>query len=361
MENDFYAVIMAGGGGTRLWPLSTKDHPKQMLKFAKDETMFQMTVSRLTEKIPFENILVVTTEDQAAKLKQQCNNIPEENYLIEPLPRGTASVIGLAAIHLEKRMPGSIMAVIPSDHFVLNEKQFLALLENGYQAAKDQHLVTLGVKPSFPSTGMGYIEQGEKIPVGYDLYHVGQFREKPDKETAEYFVQSGKFWWNAGIFVWSSRRILNEIAMFLPDLSKKLDIINATIDRPDYTDTMEKTWRLIEPATIDYGVLEKTTDVVFLPTYDLGWNDIGSWESLFDVIPPDENGNIIINCKFHSIDSDGVLACSENKEKMIVSIGVKNMIIIETEKAVLVCPRSETQRVREIVDFLKKNNLTAYL
>jgi len=149
--------------------------------------------------------------------------------------------------------------------------------------------------------------------------------------------------------------------MFLPDLSKKLDIINATIDRPDYTDTMEKTWRLIEPATIDYGVLEKTTDVVFLPTYDLGWNDIGSWESLFDVIPPDENGNVIINCKFHSIDSDGVLACSENKEKMIVSIGVKNMIIIETEKAVLVCPRSETQRVREIVDFLKKNNLTAYL
>lgn len=361
MNRNFYAVIMAGGGGTRLWPLSTRDHPKQMLKFAEDQTMFQMTVSRLLGLIPYENILVVTTAEQAEKLKKQCVEIPDENYLIEPMPRGTASVIGLAAIHLQHRAPDSVMAVLPSDHFILNDSYFRDLLQNGYQAAQDGHLVTMGIQPEFPSTGMGYLEQGEKIDADYELHEVRRFREKPGKETAIEYVNSGRFWWNSGMFLWKSQRILDEIAKFLPDLTEKLTQIAGSIGLESYKATMDNVWNTITPATIDYSILEKTTDVVFLPTHELGWSDIGSWESVFDVIAPDENGNIIMNCKYHPIDSSGTLVCSGDKEKMIVTIGLKDMVIIETEKAVLVCPRSETQRVREIVDSLKKDGLLAYL
>ncbi len=361
MKQDFYAVIMAGGGGTRLWPLSTREHPKQMLKINGDQTMFQLTVSRLLDLIPYENILVVTTADQAEKLKLQCRQIPDENYLLEPLPRGTASVIGLAAIHLLHRSPDSVMVVLPSDHFIKNDEYFRSLLQNGYQTAQDGHLTTLGIHPESPSTGMGYIEQGAKLAADYELYEVTRFREKPDKETAAAYVASGKFWWNSGMFIWRSDRIMEEIAEFLPDLSEKIAVIERTIGQPDYQKIIDEVWETIVPATVDYGILEKASDVVFLPTHDLGWNDIGSWESVLDVIPSDENGNFVMNCRYHPIESGGTLVCSENSEKLIVTIGVQDMVVIETENAVLVCPRSEAQRVREVVDALKKKGLTAYL
>ncbi|MHC1770224.1 MAG: mannose-1-phosphate guanylyltransferase [Flexilinea sp.] len=360
---DFFAVIMAGGGGTRLWPWSRKEKPKQMLKVTGDKTMFQMTLDRLKGLIDPSNILVVTTEEQAAKLMELSDDLPAENYLIEPIPRGTASVIGLAAIHLQNRSKNSIMAVLTADHFIKNVPDFQQLLKFGYQAAEADHLVTLGIKPFFASTGMGYIEQGRQIPAGFDhpLFEAVRFTEKPDQPAADEFIRSGIYVWNSGMFIWKSNRIIEEISRHIPDLSGKLDQISSAMKSGSYDAAMRDIWPTIQPVTIDYGIMEKADDVVVLPAYSLGWSDIGSWDSIYDVLPPDENGNITINCKSHQINSSGTLTCSDDPEKMIIIVGMKDTVVVETDRAVLVCPRNETQKVRDIVAYLKNNNLEEYL
>lgn len=362
-KNEFFAVIMAGGGGTRLWPWSRREKPKQMLKISGEKTMFELTLDRLEGIIDAEHILVVTTSEQAEKLKELSNAIPEENFLIEPIPRGTASVIGLAAIHLEKRITNSVMAVLTADHFIQNVPYFQQLLRFGFDAAEEDHLVTLGIKPTFPSTGMGYIEQGNKIPVNFphDLFEVKRFTEKPDQKTAEYFIESGKYAWNSGMFLWKTGRVLEEISLHIPDLYKKLSQISQAMDSGTYETAMKEVWPTIQPVTIDYGIMEKAKRVVVLPAFSLGWSDIGSWDSIYDVLPQDSNRNITINCKSHYINSEGTLTCSDNSKKLIVAVGMKDVVIVETDHAVLVCPKEKTQTVRDIVAYLKENHLDSYL
>ncbi len=359
----FFAVIMAGGGGTRLWPWSRREKPKQMLNISGDRSMFQMTLDRLKGLIDPANILVVTTAEQAAKLIELSDEVPPDNYLIEPAPRGTASVIGLAAVHLKHRAKDSVMAVLTADHFIKNVPDFQQLLTFGRDAAEAGHLVTLGIKPFFASTGMGYIEQGKPVPADFDhpLYEVARFTEKPDQATADEFLGSGNFVWNSGMFIWKTERILDEIALHIPALSEKLGRIDVAMESGLYDRVMRELWPTIQPVTIDYGIMEKAKDVVVLPAYSLGWSDVGSWDSIYDVIPPDENGNITIHCKSIHINSSGTLSCSDSPRKLIVTVGMKDVVVVETEKAVLVCPRSETQKVRDIVAYLKDNNLEAYL
>ncbi len=361
MKDHYYAVIMAGGGGTRLWPLSTREHPKQMLKIAGERTMFQRTVDRLAGLISPSHILVVSTAEQAEQLQAQSEQIPVENYLIEPMPKGTASVVGFAASWLQHIDPDAVMVVLPADHFIENTALFQTLLTNAYHTAQENHLVTMGIHPLFPSTGMGYLEQGKRIEKSFHLFEVEKFHEKPNKETAEAYLKTGKFWWNSGMFIWRCNRILEEISLWLPDLSEKLDIINGVFGKKDFDSVMPEVWKTIEPATVDYGILEKAADVVFLPAENLQWNDIGSWESIFDVIPADENRNISMNCQMLAVDSEGSLACSDSLGKLIVLVGMKDMVVVETDQAVMVCPRAETQRVREIVELLKKKNMNSYL
>lgn len=362
-KNEFFAVIMAGGGGTRLWPWSRKEKPKQMLKIFGEKTMFELTLDRLEGLIDADHILVVTTNEQAEKLKELSDKIPLENYLIEPIPRGTASVIGLAAIHLEKRTKNSVMAVLTADHIIQNVPYFQQLLHFGFYAAEDDYLVTLGIKPTFPSTGMGYIEQGNKIPANFphDLFEVKRFTEKPDQKTADCFYESGKYAWNSGMFLWKTSRVLEEISLHIPDLFGKLTRISQAMDSGTYETAMKEVWSTIQPVTIDYGIMEKAKRVVVLPANSLGWSDIGSWDSIYDVLPQDSNGNITINCRSHYIDSEGTLTCSDNSEKMIVAVGLKNVVIVETDHAVLVCPKEKTQTVRDIVAFIKENHLDNYL
>ncbi len=360
---NFFAVIMAGGGGTRLWPWSRKEKPKQMLNVSGDSSMFQMTLDRLKGLVPATNIVVVTTAEQAAKLMVLSDEVPAENYLIEPLPRGTASVIGLAALHLKNRAPDSVMAVLTADHFIKNVPDFQRLLSFGHQAAEAGHLVTLGIQPSFASTGMGYIEQGAPVSADFDhpLFRVARFTEKPDQVTADAFLRSGNFVWNSGMFLWKTDRVLEEISRYIPALSQKLDQIGAAMNDGTYDQAMRDIWPTIQPVTIDYGIMEKAQDVVVLPAPALGWSDIGSWDSIYDVIEPDENGNITIQCKAVHINSNGTLVCSDHPEKLVVTVGMKDIVVVETEKAVLVCPRNETQKVRDIVAYLKDNNLEEYL
>ena len=362
-QDRYYAIIMAGGGGTRLWPWSRKGQTKQMLRIVGDRSMFQSTIDRLRDLIPGDNMLVITTAEQAEKLENQAEEIVRENYILEPMPKGTASVVGMAAIQLLARNQNAVMAILTADHYIRDVEYFRSLLESAFLEAEKGHLVTLGIEPTFPSTGMGDIEQGELIETagGNPVHRVSRFCEKPDHDTAVKFLASGNYSWNSGMFIWRTDRILAEIEKDLPDLYAKLMKIYPTIGTPAYDECVAEVWPTIRAQTIDYGVMEKADDVVVLPARGLGWNDIGSWESIYDVLDEDENGNIHINCRTYHLDSSGVLSCSENKDKMIITVGMKDVVIVETDKAVMVCPKQDTQRVKEIVQYLKDNGLELYL
>lgn len=363
MIEHYYAVIMAGGGGTRLWPLSRQHLPKQMLRLVGDRTLFQVAVDRLETVFPPERILVVTVADQAKELMKQVPLIPAENYLIEPMPRGTASVVGFAATVLHKRDPQAVMAVLTADHFIENVNLFRQLFRAAYELAQQDYLVTLGIHPTFPSTGYGYIQRGEKLSDGSEIsaFHVLKFKEKPGEDAAREFLASGDHDWNSGMFFWKTKRILAEFSELMPELSDTLGQIQLAWGTEFQDRTIENLWQSIRPNTIDYGIMEKARQVVVIPAIGLGWNDVGSWESLFEVLEADENGNIILNANFHGWDTINSLICSEQNHRLITTIGVQNLIIVDTGNALLVCQREQAQQVRQVVEWLKKTNQNQYV
>jgi len=262
-----YAVIMAGGGGTRLWPVSRKERPKQLLPLLGRETLFQSTVARLEKLFPPERILVVTVAAQAREMREQVPSIPEENYLIEPAPRGTASVVALAAAVLKKRDPQAIMAVQTSDHFIRNVDLFHYLISTAFEVAEKGYLVTLGITPTFPSTGYGYIQQGEALggDYKYPVYEVKRFKEKPDEAAAQQFLRSGDHSWNSGMFVWKTDAILAEIRRQMPELFSVITQISNAWNTYSWEETLQLLWSGIKSQTIDYGIMEKAERVAVLP------------------------------------------------------------------------------------------------
>jgi mannose-1-phosphate guanylyltransferase len=362
-DNNYYAVIMAGGGGTRLWPLSRRKRPKQLLKLIDDTSMFAMAVNRLKAILPVERILVVTVADQAAQLQKDVPGIPKENYLIEPMPRGTASVVGLAAIHLQKIAPHATMAVLTADHYIRNIPLFHELLEAAWKTAQDDWLVTLGIHPTFPSTGYGYIQHGETLKKYQTLtiHRVLKFKEKPDLATAKVMLLSDDHNWNSGMFIWKVSSILAEFERQMPELYQGLKRIAATLGTPAEGKMIEDTWQGLKSVTIDYGIMEKAESVAVIPATDLGWDDIGSWESLFEVLPCDENGNISIGCEPITLESEHSLVLSENPGHQIVTIGMQDTIIIDTGDALLVCNRHDAQKVKDVVQKLGKFENGKYL
>jgi mannose-1-phosphate guanylyltransferase len=363
MNENFYAVIMAGGGGTRLWPLSRKATPKQMLKLFGDRTLFQVAIHRLEGVFDPDHILVVTVADQADQLKQQWPEIPDENYLIEPMPRGTASVVGMAAVALAQRDPRASMAILTADHFIQDEAKFRDLLLAGYDLAQEGYLVTLGITPTYPATGYGYIQHGEELGEyrGSRAYRVVTFKEKPDEAHAKLMLQSGDHDWNSGMFIWRVDRILDEFRWHMPDLAKKLDEIAQTWGSDSRSETVERVWPGIKSETIDYGIMEKAGQVAVLPAKGLGWNDVGSWDSLFDVLPGDENGNIVLGADHIMIDTSRSLVCDSGSGRLIVTIGVEDLVVIDTGDALLVCRKDAAQQVKTVVNQLKATNRQEYL
>jgi mannose-1-phosphate guanylyltransferase len=359
LENKFenyYAVIMAGGGGTRLWPLSRSRRPKQMLRLIDENSLFRIAVNRLDGIFPPQRIYVVTVREQAEILQLQSPEIPAENFIIEPMPRGTASVVGLAGVALQHQDPQAVMAILTADHYIGNIPRFHQLLLAAHEVALEGHLVTLGIEPTYPATGYGYIHSGETIGSYRELevHRVIRFKEKPEEAQAIEMLESGDHAWNSGMFVWQVKDIMREFEHQMPELSTGLVEISGAWGTSKQSRVLSEVWSELKPETIDFGIMEHASGVAVIPASGLRWSDVGSWDSLFEMLPADENGNIIMSGEHFGLDTRNSLVYGEaGQGRLIVTLGVKDMVVVDTEDVLLVCSIEEAQRIREVVKQLQ--------
>ena len=355
----YYAVIMSGGSGTRLWPLSRQTYPKQALKLVGDRTMFQYAVERIAPIFPPERILVVTRTEHALILKDQVAEIPDENFILEPEGRGTAPAIGLAAIHLHQRDQDAILAVLTADHFITDTESFCQVLTAAERVAADGSLVILGIQSSAPSAGFGYIKQGSALGEknGFTYYAVQRFTEKPGPETAQQMFNSGEYSWNSGMFIWQVERILEEFDRQMPNFYAQLAEVEQVLGTADYESVLNRVWPRVAKQTIDYGVMEGARQVLVLPV-NIGWTDIGSWGSLFELLPPDEYQNVAVG-QHIGINTRRSLVLAN--KRLVATLGVEDLIIVDTDDALLVCSRDYEQDVKAIVDQLKIERKTNFV
>jgi len=347
------ALIMAGGVGTRFWPLSTKSKPKQFLNILGKRSMIQQTVDRILPLIEYKDIYVVTNCEQTELVKEHLPKIPEENIIAEPYGRNTAACIGFGAILLsDKYTAGETMLVLPADHYIGKPDKFLEIVSFAAKFAREsENLITFGIQPSFPATGYGYIESGEKISIQkFPIFQVKRFKEKPDFETAKAFLHSGNFSWNSGMFLWTFGSILEAFKKYMPDLYHQLVKIR-TLWGQNKKSEIKKIYQSLQSIPIDIGVMEKADNAAVVPV-DIDWNDIGSWKAVYDMMPKDEkrnyfSGNII------SLNSKDSYVLSENEKKVIALAGVENLIVVDTKDALLICKKENAQDVKKIVEILR--------
>lgn len=346
-----YAVIMAGGAGTRLWPISRERLPKPALRLYSDESMFQIAVKRLMPLFTPQQVIVVAGAGHTAVLSEQVPEIPPENFIVEPEGRGTASAIALTAVHLAARDPEATMAVLTADHFIGNEVVFREAVAAALTAAEDDCLVTLGITPEFPSTEYGYIQQGQVLReiAGHKVLEALRFVEKPDLERAKEMLQSGDYSWNSGMFIWKVSVILDEFSRQMPELFDQITCIGRAVNTHAYAVTLGEIWPKIRKQTIDYGIMEGARKVVVIPVA-MQWTDVGNWNSLKALLPEDARGNTIRGDAF-LLDCDGSLIVGA--QKLIAGVGLEDLIVVDTPDALLVCRKDRVQDVRKIADTLK--------
>jgi mannose-1-phosphate guanylyltransferase len=350
MTSNKYAVLMAGGVGSRFWPVSTPDFPKQFHDMlGTGETLLQRTFRRLEKLLPAEHILILTNERYSALVQEQLPEVPKHNILLEPAMRNTAPCILYAALKIRKRNPDALMIVAPSDHWIENEEAFVQNVNTCFEfAAQHQALLTLGIQPTFPNTGYGYIEFDQED--SNVLKKVKQFREKPNYETAQQFLKSGNFLWNGGIFMWSVSTILNAFQTFQHEMTVLFN------QGADFWDTdreqafIDEHYAQAENISIDYAILEKSSSVYVLPaTFD--WNDLGTWGSLYDKLEKDESNNAIVNAKVYAEESSGNIIRTENG-KTVVLKGINNYIVVDQENTLMIIPKAEEQNIKKISESL---------
>lgn len=350
-----HAVVMAGGSGTRFWPKSRRNRPKQLLRLYGDATMLQQTVDRIAPMVPAERTWIVTGADQAEAVRAQLPRLPAGNVVAEPCPRDTAACIGLAALIVSKGDPDGTMIVMPADHVIRPPEKFLATVRVAASVIEDDPtaFVTFGIKPTRPETGYGYIERGESLGTraGIALHRVAQFREKPDRDTAERFLAEGRFVWNSGIFVWRARAILDALATHRPALAAGLGRVGRALGTPAEAGTVAREYPELERVPIDKAVMEKATNVRVLEVaYD--WNDVGDWRALTALVAPDGRGNTTQGDVF-AVDTRNSILVSDDGG-LIATLGVEDLVIVQSGGATLVARKDQLDRLKSLVEGLDK-------
>jgi mannose-1-phosphate guanylyltransferase len=350
-------LIMAGGAGTRFWPKSRERRPKQLLPIIGEGTMLQNTVRRLLPLVPAENIFVISNQAQYPGIVEQLPDLPQENIIVEPRPKNTAACIGLGAVLLQQREPDGVMVVLPADHLINDDEVFRETLQNaGKIAAEEDVLITIGIQPTYPATGYGYIQFSNRpVAVGQAAaYRVKTFAEKPNLETAKSFLDSGDFLWNSGMFVWRIPVIMAQLEEHLPHHYDGLREISRYLGSPEQNAIIDRVYQQIKSISIDYGVMEKAKNVVVLRG-QFRWNDLGSWEEVYKLLPKDQDYNATIGNQHVLLDSNGCLV--DVPGKTVAAVGLRDLMIVETEDALLLCPRSRAQEVKDLVELIKRRKL----
>jgi mannose-1-phosphate guanylyltransferase/mannose-6-phosphate isomerase len=363
-----HAVILAGGSGTRFWPLSRETCPKQMLNVVGEDSLLRQTIKRINGLLPPENMWIVTTEDKAQDMRFHLDPLgplaKKIQFISEPAGRNTAPAIGLAALTINHLFPESTMVVMPADHAIPDKEKFLDDLKVAIEGAKQDYLVTFGIKPNKPETGYGYIKIGNSSKARVDgLFKVERFVEKPNLETAKAYLSDGVYFWNSGIFVWKTSKILSEIETHLPNLYQALKEMELVLfepnepkqlnkpNKPNEPGKLNKLYSTLNSISIDYGVMERSRSVLMVPA-TFRWSDLGSWTALDDMIVKDDFGNIV---KGNTVDLGSQNSTIFASERLVATIGLRDMVVVDTADATLVTTKERVQEVKNVVELLKQN------
>ena len=351
MDNNYYAVIMAGGVGSRFWPVSTQNFPKQFHDMlGKGDSLLQRTFKRLAKIIPSENILIATNQRYKDLVLEQLKGVKERQLLLEPAMRNTAPCILYAALKIQQENPDGVMIVAPSDHWIDDEKTFINNIEISFKACAERDiLMTLGIQPSFANTGYGYIqfENNES-----EIKKVKQFTEKPELEVAKQFLESGEYLWNAGIFIWSVKSILTAFDKSLPEMMQLFCEGNLVYNTDFEDDFIRTNYGKAEDISIDYGIMQQATNIYVLPV-EFGWNDLGTWSSLYEKLPKDKEQNASVNGKTIFRNASGNMVSTQTKKHVIIQ-GLDDFIVVENDNVLLICPKKDDQNIKQIVASVKK-------
>lgn len=352
MNKNYYAILMAGGVGSRFWPVSTAEFPKQFHDMlGSGDTLIQKTFSRLSKLIPSENILILTNEKYNQIVLDQLPMVKQEQVLLEPAMRNTAPCILYASLKIQQQNPDAVMVVAPSDHWIEDEQAFTENLQSCFNfCSKENALMTLGIQPTFPNTGFGYIEF-DKTDTN-PIKKVSQFREKPDYETAKSFLESGNFLWNGGIFIWSVKAITEAFEKFQPQMNNLFQKGMPSYNTPDEVNFINQNYSEAENISIDYAVMENAKNVFVLPaTFD--WNDLGTWGSLHEKLNKDDKSNAVVNATVLLNNASGNII-STSKDKLVIIDGLEDYIIVDKDNTLLIYPKGKEQEIKGIVSQLKK-------
>ncbi|HKO05982.1 MAG TPA: sugar phosphate nucleotidyltransferase [Candidatus Acidoferrales bacterium] len=358
-----HAVILAGGRGTRFWPRSRLRSPKQLLNIVGRTTMLEQTVERLLPVFPYPRLWTVTNAEQVRAVRKIAPRLPAAHVLAEPVGRNTAAAIALAAFHLVRQDPQALMAVLPADHFIADGEGFRRILRAALEvAARGPNLVVLGIPPTRPETGYGYVERADTVappfrtaPPPAPIFHVKRFTEKPQEAAAREFVASGNYYWNAGMFFWRAQTFLDNLGHFLPATHQALASVAETIGTRRYPAALARAYPKLENISVDYAILERATqqpdggNVYVLPA-EVGWSDIGSWAAVYELAATGPARANISSAPLCAIDASGNYIWSA--KKLVALLGVSDLVVVETPDALLVCPRSRAQDVGKIVQSL---------
>jgi mannose-1-phosphate guanylyltransferase len=355
-----YAVIPAGGSGTRLWPASRSARPKFLLPFPGPRSMLQSTLDRLEGLVEPADTFILTGRQHAVPVSRQLPDVPQENIVVEPAARGSGPAIGFGAMLVAMRDPDAIMGSFAADHFIADEAMFRQAVQSAAEVARAGYLVTIGIQPSRPETGYGYIRQGAELGEhnGLPAYVVEEFREKPELETATRYVESGQYLWNASIFVWQARTLIEAMQELIPDVYACLESIAAEWETDRRDAVLEQHWPELRDVTIDHGIMEHASRVAVVPA-DCGWTDLGDWNSLGEVLASSDEDNLSVQTRHIAEDTHDTLVFGNNRT--VATLGVENLVIVDTDDVILVCDRARAQDVRRIVQRLKDSGDTGLI